>query len=575
MGVPIKIPQPSGLTIQMLFQQNYFSIPLYQRNYSWKKNEILDFWQDLDDLIEERRDNHFFGQIVTFNHDNIQDLIDGQQRMTTSTIFFAVIRDLAKELQKDNPNLTQDARDTLRDITRNVDNRLIRGNADDQDTLTLQSSSESDRELQDYFYKRTHSRDIQYLDSNQKTEPMKNMDAAYDEFKHHILRSLNKETTLVERINLLDLLLTTFIEKFYIVMISAPTQRDAFIIFETLNSRGSDLKPSDIIKNHIMFLLEDDLEQTNLMWTKISDQLNADTGRITSYIRAYWMGTHRSVTEGALYRSLSQNLTSKKDGKIFLNDLVELVHAYDVLENPWSPVANRDLFKNNNLHNEIDILEKMNVKLYYPLFLSMRKQRFDERQIAQVLHQVISTFVRHRTILNYGTNTLENGFSSAALKINNGELTTVDNINNELKKNSLLHSNSDILAAASVLSKDGGKRGQKKWSLTYLLSELSYAYTEENYYETVFKEDNYELVHISELNNDIDTDHENRIGNWTLIEKSYQFEKRNFDEKYQALRGSQFKGNDKLAEIFKQGWNNDTVDARQSEMSNKINNIWQ
>lgn len=575
MGVPIQIPQPAGLTVQMLFQQNIFSVPVYQRNYSWKQNEILDFWRDLEDLIEERRDNHFFGQIVTFNHDNIQDLIDGQQRMTTSTIFFAVIRDIAKKMIKDNPDLTQDGRDTLRDITRDINTRLIRGENGDQETLTLQVSAESDRVLQDYFYKRTHSHNLDYLESNQKTEPMKNMDAAYSEFQRHILNSLSQKTTLVERINLLDQILRTFIEKFYIVMISAPTQRDAFIIFETLNSRGADLKPSDIIKNHIMFLLEDDLEKTNLQWTKISNQLNADTERITSYIRSYWTATHRLVTEGALYRSLSQDLNSKLDGKTFLNDLVELVHAYDVLENPWIPVSNRDLFKNNMLHNEIDILDKMSVKLYYPIFLSMRKQRFDEQQIAQVLHQIISTFVRHRTILNNGTNTLESGFAITANKINQGELTTVDSINADLKRPNLFHSDANILAAFSVLSKEGGKRGQKKWALTYLLSELAYASTEEDYYESVFQEDKYELVRISELNNDIDIDHENRIGNWTLIEKNYKFDTRDDEGKYQALHGSSFEGNNKLAEEFKQGWNNDKIDERQLEMSTKSIIIWQ
>lgn len=575
MGVPIQIPQPAGLTIQMLFQQNIFSVPVYQRNYSWKKNEILDFWRDLEDLIDERRDNHFFGQIVTFNHDNIQDLIDGQQRMTTSTIFFAVIRDIAKKMIKDNPDLTQDGRDTLRDIIRDINTRLIRGENSDPETLTLQVSAESDRVLQGYFYKRTHSHNLDYLESNLKTEPMKNMDAAYSEFQRYILNSLSQKTTLVERINLLDQILRTFIEKFYIVMISAPTQRDAFIIFETLNSRGADLKPSDIIKNHIMFLLEDDLEKTNLQWAKISNQLNDDTERITSYIRSYWTATHRLVTEGALYRSLSQDLTSKLDGKRFLNDLVKLVHDYDVLENPWHPVSNRDLFKNNMLHNEIDILEKMSVKLYYPIFLAMRKQRFNEQQLAQVLHQIISTFVRHRTILNNGTNTLENGFAIIANKINQGELTTVDSINADLKKSSLFHSNANILAAFSVLSKDGGKRGQKKWALTYLLSELAYASTEEDYYESVFYEDKYELVRISELNNDIDIDHENKIGNWTLIEKEYKFDTRDDEGKYQALHGSSFEGNNKLAEEFKQGWNNYKIDKRQLEMSNKSIIIWQ
>lgn len=575
MSVPIKIPQPSGLTIQMLFQQNFFSVPVYQRNYSWQKNEVLDFWRDLKDLADERRDNHFFGQIVTFNHDDIQDLIDGQQRITTSTIFLAVIRDIAQKMLKDEVDrLTQDSRDKLRDIIRDINQRLIRGEKGEQETLKLQVSSESDRSLQNYFYKRTHTQDMGYLDISQKTEPMKNMDLAYSEFQGRLLNELSQKNKLVERINLLDLILRTFIEKFYIVMISAPTQRDAFIIFETLNSRGSDLKPSDIIKNHIMFLLENDLEKTNLLWSKVSDQLQANSERITSYIRSYWTATHRLVTEGALYRSLSQELTSRSEGKTFLNDLVELVHDYDALENPWAPVSNRDLFKNNMLHAEVDILDKMSVKLYYPIFLSMRKQRFDEQKIAQVLHQVIAIFVRHRTILNNGTNTLESGFAATANKIYQGDLTNVDDINSDLKRPGMIHSDTDIRATFSVLSKDGGQRGQKKWALTYLLSELLYVDKEESYYDDVFREDKYELVRIADMNADLDMDHEYRIGNWTLVEKAYKFDDRNNDGKYQALHGSLFPGNKELANQFKLGWNNDNVEARQHVMSNNVVAIW-
>jgi uncharacterized protein with ParB-like and HNH nuclease domain len=52
MGVPIKIPQPAGLTMEILFQQNVFSVPVYQRNYSWKQNEVLDFRKSLNPRLK-------------------------------------------------------------------------------------------------------------------------------------------------------------------------------------------------------------------------------------------------------------------------------------------------------------------------------------------------------------------------------------------------------------------------------------------------------------------------------------------------------------------------------------------
>lgn len=74
----VEIPQPSRFRIGELFKDNNFVVPLYQRNYAWETNEIGDFWYDLLDLVEGKRNSHFFGQIVTFkNDDKDQEIIDG------------------------------------------------------------------------------------------------------------------------------------------------------------------------------------------------------------------------------------------------------------------------------------------------------------------------------------------------------------------------------------------------------------------------------------------------------------------------------------------------------------------
>ncbi|MDR3190626.1 MAG: DUF262 domain-containing protein [Lactobacillaceae bacterium] len=578
MSAPIEIPQPAGYTMEMLFQQNNFSVPVYQRNYAWQKNELYDFWRDLEDIIKGRRDNHFFGQVVTYKHDAIQDLIDGQQRITTSIIFLAVIRDVsAKMLSEHREQLTEDAKDILRgDIVKYINNKLIRGVDGEVATLNLQKASDSDQQLKEYFYNITHEQDGRNLDS--KTEPMLNMDAAYDDFYNRINSEIKNLKTIPDRVKHLERILQAFIEKFYVVLISAPSQADAFIIFETLNSRGADLKPSDIIKNHLMYLLENDLNQTNEKWSYISEILKADSNRITSFIRSYWAASHHLVTEGALYRTLSQDLTTEADGQEFLTDLVDLVHPYDVLENPWNPKANRELLKNALLHEEIDILDKMNVKLYYPIFLAMRKRGYSEADIAVVLNQVIAVFIRHRTILNFGTNTLENGFSSTANKIYRAELNDVNEIVTDLRKPTQIHADSEVASAFMMLSKDGGQKGQKKWSLAYLLAEIAYAETVDEYYDPIFIQDAFELVRIAELNNlddDVDNEHESRIGNWTLIEKNYKFNEQTDDKKLAQLKTSVFPGNNALAQEIEQGWNNQKIETRQAAMANQARVIWQ
>ena len=67
----------------------HFVIPVYQRNYDWKKEHCSQLYDDLIELTKTKR-THFLGSIVSIYHDNGDDreylIIDGQQRLTTLSI---------------------------------------------------------------------------------------------------------------------------------------------------------------------------------------------------------------------------------------------------------------------------------------------------------------------------------------------------------------------------------------------------------------------------------------------------------------------------------------------------------
>ena len=67
----------------------HFVIPVYQRNYDWKKEQCKQLFDDLLDLGNSNR-THFLGSIVSIYHDDGDDreylIIDGQQRLTTLSL---------------------------------------------------------------------------------------------------------------------------------------------------------------------------------------------------------------------------------------------------------------------------------------------------------------------------------------------------------------------------------------------------------------------------------------------------------------------------------------------------------
>ena len=77
-----------------------FIIPVYQRNYDWKKENCQQLFDDLVNLIRENKKTHFFGSIVSCAHSREEVvLIDGQQRITTvSLIMIAMMNAMKKGL---------------------------------------------------------------------------------------------------------------------------------------------------------------------------------------------------------------------------------------------------------------------------------------------------------------------------------------------------------------------------------------------------------------------------------------------------------------------------------------------
>ena len=75
-----------------------FVIPVYQRNYDWKKEQCKQLYDDLVSMIRNKYKTHFFGTIVSIYNDDARNreylIIDGQQRTTTISLLLLAIYNL-------------------------------------------------------------------------------------------------------------------------------------------------------------------------------------------------------------------------------------------------------------------------------------------------------------------------------------------------------------------------------------------------------------------------------------------------------------------------------------------------
>jgi uncharacterized protein with ParB-like and HNH nuclease domain/predicted transport protein len=222
-----------------------YIIPVFQRDYSWTEEQCAQLWNDVLNIASlPSPTQHFVGSIVYApTHDTAARLprwllIDGQQRLTTVMLLVAALRDYLKEIGYNDPYLTSATLDSQ--FLRNVDlppvNRpkLVLRRHDHETLHALLDgdeppSKESERIRENYQY---------FRQVVPKVDP----------------------TTIYAGINRLE-----------IVDVTLQTHDNPQSIFESLNSTGLDLSPSDLIRNFIL-MSRPEADQTRLyesIWYKI------------------------------------------------------------------------------------------------------------------------------------------------------------------------------------------------------------------------------------------------------------------------------------------------------------------
>ena len=245
-----------------LFDNDYlFRMPLYQRPYSWTTEETGELLNDLlGAMDEESNEPYFLGSIVLIARPNSSEheVIDGQQRLTTLTMLFCVLRELNNDEENRDSldNRVREARDTFagrrdrfRLYTRKADEDFFRDNVQIPGKIREFIASDP-----------VHAPDSRKLIFN-------SVKFLYDE-----LDKLSEQ----ER----DSLSVFVIRNCYLVVVTAYDRDSAHRIFSILNHRGMDLTPTDILKSDVIGEIPGNAQEGYTEhWENIEDELGREDFR--------------------------------------------------------------------------------------------------------------------------------------------------------------------------------------------------------------------------------------------------------------------------------------------------------
>jgi len=351
--------------VGQLLGESFYKIPRFQRPYSWDHTNLEEFWND---TIVENESDYFIGNFVVYDDKGVLAVVDGQQRLTTITLLLCCLRNVLKE-------------EGLSNLAKGIHNLIERSDIKSERYFVLQTET-SYPFFQEYVQKFGTPTSIP--DIGPEEELLKE---AYDYLRGNLdatVESIKKQATLSDaKIKAkIEEELSRIRDKVLglkLIFTSLDNEDDAYLIFETLNTRGKDLTLSDLVKSHLARLLKPPNKGVDLAkdkWGEIAEtfeESQADLS-VSTFIHHFWLSRYDYITEKKLYKALRKRI-KKDDAATFLNDLLkESKHYRQIHEPSYKKWKKDDL----DIRDSLEAMNLFRIKQQLPLVLAVMRHYEDE-----------------------------------------------------------------------------------------------------------------------------------------------------------------------------------------------------
>jgi Protein of unknown function DUF262/Protein of unknown function (DUF1524)/Domain of unknown function (DUF4357) len=301
-------------SLGQIFSDEYvFTIPSYQRPYSWGEDQAQELLDDLSSAVSaapsdlKEAQPYFLGSIVLIKAKGSPEatVVDGQQRLTTLTLLLSALRESISnpDIQRDvtsciyeKGNLAKGTKARYRLSLRDRDRDFFKDNVQHENTLkTLAASSNKLPDAQS----RLRVNGTFFL-------------------KELSVRSQDELLRLVQFIMI----------RCYLVSVSTPDLDSAYRIFGVLNSRGLDLSATDILKAEVIGAIDDEMRDVyTTKWEDQEERLGRDEfSDLFSHIRMVY---RKAKSQGTLLKEFREHVAPTVNPQNFMNEiLLPMADAY-------------------------------------------------------------------------------------------------------------------------------------------------------------------------------------------------------------------------------------------------------
>lgn len=343
-------------SLSELYQNRLFRIPDYQRGYAWKQEQLVDFWDDILNLQEDRY--HYTGllslkaitkeELKGWSNDKwlldsgykAYHVVDGQQRLTTISILINEIVSFVKGLECNNGK-TDDEIVLCYQTLKAIRSKYISQKRPPQNLITTYLFGyEVDNPSADYLTYKIFEEP--FSGTVNETYYTKNLKYA----KEFFLDCL-KKLYATEGIDGIEAIFRKITLQLMFNIHEIEDDYDVFVAFETMNNRGKKLTNLELLKNRLIYLTTlydtdkldamDKVElrkQINDAWKEVYYQIGRNQDSPLSddeFLRAHWiMYFQYSRQKGYDYIKFLLNKFSAKN--IFNKQIVAIVEDEEIVD---------------------------------------------------------------------------------------------------------------------------------------------------------------------------------------------------------------------------------------------------
>lgn len=403
---------------QLINERRYFAVPRHQRDYAWPIGSVEQFLNDVTSAMKNGDSDYFMGLIVLVDTDDPSseryEILDGQQRLATTTMVYAAIRNWMKT------NGFDDEGTKIQDQFIGISEIGVA-----QDELRIVLNLNNQKLFQEIVVNQCSDALIEKrIDEAGKHSSDKKLAEAAALCRRNIVQLAEASGVDKKDQSIILFRLAKYLrDNVQVTCLDVTEPENAYTVFESLNDRGIDLSVLDLLKNHVFRTAGHDNEaQIQNNWTTMIARLG--DRKADDFLKVFWTSRYGRTQRGKLFHDLKKKYSKKQDVLDLSGCLADIAETYANIE-----VADSDLWVKYSeaTRQSVRALSTLGGLQTHPIILASI-ERFTEAETERLLHYLITLTVRYQLVGRGRTGRFEITAAAVSAEITSGSLTSANGV---------------------------------------------------------------------------------------------------------------------------------------------------